>query len=69
MGLDVARVRRIGLDLLAKRGHEHAKRRAIGREHGAPHLFEQVVVREYLAGIARQQTEELVFERREVNLL
>ena len=26
-------------------------------------------MREYLAGIARQQTEELVFERREVNLL
>ena len=64
--LDVARVNRVGLDLLAEGSHKDAKRGEVRLAVVAPDLVQDEAVREDLVDVVRQKAKELVLDGRQV---
>src|SRR5947207_3408582 len=60
-GLDVSRVRRVRLDLLAQPAHVNRYRAVVAVEFKAPYLIEQLGAREHLPGMARQEPQQIEF--------
>ena len=69
MRLDIARVRGVGLNLLAQRAHKDAQARQVALSCRAPNLVQDKLVRQYLVGVVCQQAQELVLDRRQMQLL
>lgn len=67
--LDIARMRGVGLYLLTQRAHKDAQARQVTLSCRAPNLVQDKLVRQYLVGVMRQQAQELVLNRRQVQLL
>ena len=67
--LDIARVRGVGLDLLAQRAHKDAQARQVALSCRTPNLVQDKLVRQHLVGVVRQQAQELVLDRRQMQFL
>ena len=66
MGLDIAGMRRIGLDFLAQRAHEYAQRRKVRLVLDAPNLIQDKAVRKDPVHIVGQQAQELILDGRQM---
>lgn len=53
--LDIARVRGVGLDLLAQRAHKDTQARQVALSCRAPNLVQDKLVRQHFVGVMRQQ--------------
>ena len=62
-------MRGVGLDLLAQRAHKDTQARQIALSCRAPNLVQDKLVREHLVGVMGQQAQQLVLDRRQVQLL
>ena len=62
-------MRGVGLDLLAQRAHKDAQARQVALSCRAPNLVQDKLVRQYLVGVMRQQAQELILDRRQMQFL
>ena len=69
LGQQVARPRRIGFDLAAQRAHVDAQVLRRFDMRRAPHLAQQLAMRQHLAAVARERGQQLVFDRRQMDVL
>ena len=67
--LDIARMRGVGLDLLAQRAHKDTQARQVALSCRAPNLVQDKLMRQHLVGVMRQQAQELVLDRCQMQLL
>lgn len=67
--LDIARMRGVGLNLLAQRAHKDAQARQVALSCRAPNLVQDKLVRQYLVGVVCQQAQELILDRRQMQFL
>ena len=56
---------RVRLDLLAQLAHEDAQVMSVVHVDRAPHLLQQMLVGDHIAGVLRQHLEQPVFLRRQ----
>lgn len=68
MGLDHLGLGRAALNLLAERSHEYTERRNVVRRT-APDFMQDIIMGQDLAHILRQQTQQLILNRRQVDLV
>src|SRR4051794_18803229 len=68
-GLDVARLLGLALDLRTQAADVNRDRRRVAVEREAPHLLHELIAREDLAGVAREEEQEIELALRERDLL
>ena len=62
-------MRGVGLDLLTQRAHKDTQARQVALSRRAPNLVQDILVRQHLVGVVRQQAQELVLDRRQMQFL
>src|SRR5438067_13152212 len=65
-GVDERR-RRVGVDLVAEVGDVGLEHAGVAGEGVVPHVLEDLVAREYTAGVGQQVAQELVLRRRQLD--